>query len=66
VYVREGERVEARQPLLVLSAMKMEHAITATHAAIVQRLPFAEGASVPGGATLIELGEDGAEETDQE
>jgi biotin carboxyl carrier protein len=46
--------------------MKMEHAITATHAAIVQRLPFAEGASVPGGATLIELGEDGAEETDQE
>ncbi len=66
VYVREGERVEAQQPLLVLSAMKMEHAITATHAAIVRRLPFAEGAVVPGGATLIELGEDEAEEATEE
>jgi 3-methylcrotonyl-CoA carboxylase alpha subunit len=60
VFVREGEHVEARQPLLVLSAMKMEHAITATHAAIVRRLPFAEGAAVPGGATLVELGDDEA------
>jgi 3-methylcrotonyl-CoA carboxylase alpha subunit len=66
VYVREGERVEAHQPLLVLSAMKMEHAITATHAAVVRRLPYAEGATVPGGATLIELGEDEAEDTGQE
>jgi 3-methylcrotonyl-CoA carboxylase alpha subunit len=66
VYVREGERVEAHQPLLVLSAMKMEHAMTAPHAAIVQRLPFAEGAAVPGGATLIELGEEvGAEEGEE-
>jgi 3-methylcrotonyl-CoA carboxylase alpha subunit len=66
VYVREGERVEAHQPLLVLSAMKMEHAVTATHAAIVRRLPFAEGAAVPGGATLIELGEDEVEDMAQE
>jgi 3-methylcrotonyl-CoA carboxylase alpha subunit len=60
VHVHEGEHVQARQTLLVLSAMKMEHAITAPHAAIVRRLPFAEGASVPGGATLVELGEDTA------
>jgi 3-methylcrotonyl-CoA carboxylase alpha subunit len=58
VHVREGEHVEARQTLLVLSAMKMEHAITATHAGIVRRLPFAEGEAVPGGATLVELGEE--------
>ncbi|HLV97717.1 MAG TPA: acetyl-CoA carboxylase biotin carboxylase subunit [Ktedonobacterales bacterium] len=58
VHVREGEHVQARQTLLVLSAMKMEHAIAAPHAAIVRRLPFAEGASVPGGATLVELGEE--------
>jgi 3-methylcrotonyl-CoA carboxylase alpha subunit len=57
VHVREGEQVQARQTLLVLSAMKMEHAITAPHAAVVRRLPFAEGAAVPGGATLVELGE---------
>jgi 3-methylcrotonyl-CoA carboxylase alpha subunit len=62
VYVREGEHVAVHQPLLVLSAMKMEHAITATHAAVVRRLPFAEGAAVPGGATLVELGDDEAEE----
>jgi 3-methylcrotonyl-CoA carboxylase alpha subunit len=57
VHVREGDQVQARQTLLVLSAMKMEHAITAPHAAVVRRLPFAEGAAVPGGATLVELGE---------
>jgi 3-methylcrotonyl-CoA carboxylase alpha subunit len=60
VHVREGEHVQARQTLLVLSAMKMEHAITAPRAAIVRRLPFAEGAAVPGGATLVELGEEEA------
>jgi 3-methylcrotonyl-CoA carboxylase alpha subunit len=59
VHVREGDHVEARQTLLVLSAMKMEHSITATHAGVVRRLPFAEGASVPGGATLVELGDEG-------
>ncbi len=61
VAVREGEHVEARQTLLVLSAMKMEHAITATHAGVVRRLPFAEGAAVPGGATLVELGDEEAD-----
>ena len=60
VHVREGEHVQARQTLLVLSAMKMEHAITAPHAAMVRRLPFAEGAAVPGGATLVELGDEEA------
>lgn len=59
MYVQEGDQVEARQTLLVLSAMKMEHSITATHAGVVKRLPFAEGAAVPGGAVLVELGEAG-------
>ncbi|HEX6776944.1 MAG TPA: acetyl-CoA carboxylase biotin carboxylase subunit [Ktedonobacterales bacterium] len=59
VYVHEGDQVEARQTLLVLSAMKMEHSITATHAGVVKRLPFTEGAAVPGGAVLVELGEAG-------
>ncbi len=66
VYVREGEQVQALQPLLVLSAMKMEHAITAPHAAVVRRLPFAEGAAVPGGATLVELGDAEARSADAE
>jgi 3-methylcrotonyl-CoA carboxylase alpha subunit len=66
VNVREGEQVEARQTLLVLSAMKMEHTITATHAGVVKRLPFAEGAAVPGGAVLVELGEAEDAQPDQE
>jgi len=56
VQVQEGQQVEARQTLLVLSAMKMEHTITATHGGVVKRLPYAEGAVVPGGAVLVELG----------
>ncbi len=66
VYVREGELVEPRQTLLVLSAMKMEHAIAATHAGVVKRLPFAEGAAVPGGAVLVELGEAETDQSEQE
>ncbi len=57
VLVSAGQSVEEGQPLLVLEAMKMEHTIVAPHAGVVQRLPFAAGASVAGGATLIEIEE---------
>ena len=55
VNVREGDLVEARQTLVVLGAMKMEHAITAPHAGRVRRVAAAAGDVVPGGATLVEL-----------
>ena len=55
VNVREGELVEARQTLVVLGAMKMEHAITAPHAGRVRRVAHAAGDVVQGGATLVEL-----------
>jgi 3-methylcrotonyl-CoA carboxylase alpha subunit len=57
VNVREGERVEAGQTLLVLEAMKMEHRIVAPHAGTVTRLRHAVGESVPAGATLAEVEE---------
>ncbi|MCU0495199.1 MAG: 3-methylcrotonyl-CoA carboxylase, partial [Chloroflexaceae bacterium] len=60
VLVSEGETVKEGQPLLVLEAMKMEHTIVAPHDGVVQRLPFAAGASVAGGVSLIEL-DDGTE-----
>ncbi len=55
VRVREGETVDAGQPLLVLEAMKMEHTIVAPHGGTVTRLYCAAGDSVPAGAILAEV-----------
>jgi 3-methylcrotonyl-CoA carboxylase alpha subunit len=55
VLVGEGEAVREGQPLVVLEAMKMEHTVTAPYAGTVRRLPFAQGASVAGGAALVDL-----------
>ncbi len=61
VNVSEGDRVEAQQTVVVLGAMKMEHAITAPHVARVRRVPHAAGDVVPGGEVLVELDEAGAD-----
>jgi acetyl/propionyl-CoA carboxylase alpha subunit len=55
VHVQDGDEVQAHQPLLVLSAMKMEHAITAPTAGRVQHVYPIEGQVVAGGVTLIEM-----------
>ncbi|HEX8995211.1 MAG TPA: acetyl-CoA carboxylase biotin carboxylase subunit [Ktedonobacterales bacterium] len=55
VNVRAGDLVEARQTLVVLGAMKMEHAITAPHDGRVRRVTCAAGDVVQGGAALVEL-----------
>ncbi len=55
VHVAEGESVSKGQVLLVLEAMKMEHAIRAPRDAAVRRLPHREGDLVEMGAPLIEL-----------
>jgi 3-methylcrotonyl-CoA carboxylase alpha subunit len=55
VQAQEGDNVEARQVLMILSAMKMEHAITAPHAGTIQRIRYQEGAVVQGGAVLIDM-----------
>ncbi|MDP9485566.1 MAG: ATP-grasp domain-containing protein [Actinomycetota bacterium] len=55
VLVKEGDEVEARQPILVLEAMKMEQSIEAPYAGVVRELPYEEGSKVPGGATLAEI-----------
>jgi len=49
--------VAARQPLVVLEAMKMEHIVAAPHDGIILRLPYAVGALVAKGATLVEMEE---------
>lgn len=53
--VNDGDIVEANQVLAILSAMKMEHSITAPYAGKVQKVHYPEGAVVPGGATIVEM-----------
>jgi acetyl/propionyl-CoA carboxylase alpha subunit len=50
-----GDRVEARQPLLVLEAMKMETPLLAPYPATVGAVHVAEGDRVAGGELLVEL-----------
>ena len=55
VPVAVGEEVEAGATLMVLEAMKMEHAVLAPHAGRVVRLLYAPGERVAEGALLVEL-----------
>ncbi|HUY84676.1 MAG TPA: biotin carboxylase N-terminal domain-containing protein [Steroidobacteraceae bacterium] len=55
--VAVGEAVAAGATLLVVEAMKMEHAIRAPYAGIVRAVHFAVGARVTEGARLIDLEE---------
>jgi 3-methylcrotonyl-CoA carboxylase alpha subunit len=55
VLAREGARVVAREPLLVLEAMKMETPLVAPYDALVRRVLVGEGDQVAGGSTLVEL-----------
>ena len=57
VLAREGESVEARQPLVVLEAMKMETPLVSPHEAVVRRVHVVEGDLVGAGAVLVELEE---------
>jgi acetyl/propionyl-CoA carboxylase alpha subunit len=55
VNVQEGSTVKARQPLVVLEAMKMETPLTSPFDATVRAVHVQEGDRVPGGAVLVEL-----------
>jgi acetyl/propionyl-CoA carboxylase alpha subunit len=57
VLTTEGDRVEPRQPLVVLEAMKMETPLVSPYAAVVRRVLVSEGDRVAGGTALVELEE---------
>ena len=57
VLVSEGDSVRARQPLVVLEAMKMETPLASPYDAVVRAVHVEEGASVAAGALLLELEE---------
>ena len=58
VLVEEGAPVVARQPLVVLEAMKMEHLIEAPADGVVRRIACRPGDRVAEGDVLVEF-EDG-------
>ncbi len=55
VDVSEGAQVSAHQTLVVLGAMKMEHAISAPYAGRIVRVAHGPGDVVQGGQLLVEL-----------
>ena len=55
--VGAGDSVRARQPLVVLEAMKMETPLTSPYDATVRAVHVAEGDRVAGGTVLVELEE---------
>ena len=55
VLVEPGTRVAARQPLVVLEAMKMETPLTAPFDATVTSVHVEEGGRVGSGDLLVEL-----------
>ncbi|HVU65748.1 MAG TPA: acetyl-CoA carboxylase biotin carboxylase subunit [Ktedonobacteraceae bacterium] len=55
VQVQDGQEVEQRQVLLILTAMKMEHTIAAPHAGKIRHIHYKEGDVVKGGAVLVEM-----------
>ena len=55
VDVAPGDVVRARQPLVVLEAMKMETPVASPFAATVKTVHVAPGDHVAGGALLVEL-----------
>ncbi|HEY2371798.1 MAG TPA: biotin carboxylase N-terminal domain-containing protein [Gaiellaceae bacterium] len=57
VLVEPGAQVTARQPLVVLEAMKMETPLVSPYDATVRAVHVREGDRVAGGALLVELDE---------
>ena len=57
VLAKEGDRIEARQPLIVVEAMKMETPLTSPFDATVKEIHVAEGDRVTAGMVLVELEE---------
>jgi biotin carboxyl carrier protein len=55
VLVKPGDRVTARQPLVVVEAMKMENELRAPGDAVVREVKVTEGAPVEAGAILMVL-----------
>lgn len=55
VMVQQGDTVEVGDPIIVITAMKMEHKLTAGTKGVIAELNAAEGATVDQGAILARI-----------
>jgi geranyl-CoA carboxylase alpha subunit len=55
VLVKQGERVEAGQPVMTLEAMKMEHVHTAPISGIISAVDVVEGEQVTTGKIVVQI-----------
>ena len=53
VLVEPGDKVEARQPVVVVEAMKMENELTVEKAGAIEEVRVSEGESVESGQLLL-------------
>jgi len=53
--VKEGDKVEAGQPLLVMEGMKMEVTVKAGIAGTIEKLLYGEGDMVEAEASLVDI-----------
>ena len=55
IRVQEGETVEKGQPLVVMSAMKMEMVVQAPISGVVKKISAAKGDKLEGDDLLLEI-----------
>jgi len=55
IKVKEGDTVQAGQPVVIMEAMKMENAVPAPHHGTVRKVYVSEGDSVGEGEILVEI-----------
>lgn len=55
VLVKDNEKVQKDQPLLILEAMKMENTMFAPEAVTIKKIHINEGDKIPKGKLLIEF-----------
>lgn len=53
IFVKPGDKVKAKQSLLIMEAMKMENEMRASHEATIKEVLVKKGQSVESGAQLI-------------
>ena len=59
VHVRAGDHVQTGRVLMVLEAMKMEHAVSATRNGVIERVCYADGDQVAEGDELLVIDGEG-------
>lgn len=53
IFAKQGQRIQAGKPILIMEAMKMENEMRALHDCVIKEIHVAEGASVEAGALLV-------------